>query len=277
MTVIREPVEFLKGEFPNTYLVDTLGFEKHMRQIRGCRGEKVPAAWFERPYFYCLRLDNHKLKGHGDKLYFPSYVTKKDYEFELAGLFTEDIRTTNIDEAIEYVKNEMFFTIFNDLSARDFQADDMKLPLGVSASKGIADKSFGPVLVSGKDLNFDKNGVLSMEMKLRVNNELRLSGNFQEIYFINPKTEKSNCWSFAQFIAWFGKMSQGFRRGDLLGSGTIGSGSIAEFAAKTDKDGKEIEPAIYPWLKEGDVIRMEAEGIGVLENTIGVIDMPSPK
>lgn len=275
--IINRASEFLRREFPNPYLVDTLGFEKHMRQIRERRSEKVPAAWYERPYFYCLRLENEKMKGHGDTLYFPSYVAKKDYEFELVGLFTEPIKTVNLDEAVEYVKNKMFFTIFNDLSCRDFQADDMKLPLGVSASKGISDKSFGPVFVSSRELNFDSNGVPLIGMRLWVNNELRPCQAFDGIYFLDPKTGKPNCWGFAQVIAWFGKMNQGFKAGDLLGSGTVGSGSIAEFARKTDKNGNEIEPAEYPWLKEGDVIKMEAEGIGTLENTVGVIDMRNPK
>ena len=275
--IITRASEFLKRWVPDPYLVDTLGFEKHMRQIRERRSEKVPAAWYERPYFYCLRLENEKIKGHGDTLYFPSYVAKKDYEFELVGLFTESVKTADLNKAVAYVKDKMLFTIFNDLSSRDFQADDMKLPLGVSASKGIADKSFGPVFVSGKKLNFDENGVPFMEMRLWVNNEPRPCQNFNEIYFLDPKTETFNCWSFAQVIVWFGKMNQGFKAGDLLGSGTVGNGSITEFAPKTDKDGKEIEPAKYPWLKKGDVIRMEADGIGVLENTIGIIDMPNPK
>lgn len=267
----------MKQVIPDAYLIDTLGFYGHMKQIRERRSEKVPAAWFERPYFYCLRLESEKIKGHGETLYFPSYVAKKDYEFELAGLFTEPVKTADLDEAIRYVKNKMLFTIFNDLSCRDFQADDMKLPLGVSASKGIPDKSFGPVFVSGRELIFDNKGVPLIGMRLWVNNEPRPCQNFDGIYFIDPKTGKPDCWGFAQVIAWFGKMNQGFRAGDLLGSGTVGSGSIAEFAAKTDKDGKEIEPAVYPWLKEGDIIRMEAEGIGTLENTVGVIDMPNPK
>ena len=275
--IITKASKFLKQTFPNPYLIDTLGFEKHMRQIRERRSEKVPVAWYERPYFYCLRLENEKIKGHGDTLYFPSYVTKKDYEFELVGLFTEPIKTVDLDEAIEYVKNKMFFTIFNDLSSRDFQADDTKLPLGVSASKGIPDKSFGPVFVNGKELVFDKNGVPIIEMRLRVNSESRFCQSFQGIYFLDPKTGKYSCWSFAQVIAWFGKMNQGFKAGDLLGSGTVGSGSIAEFAPKNDKDGKEVEPAKYLWLKEGDVVTMEAEGIGILENKIGVVDMPNPK
>ena len=54
--------------------------------------------------------------------------------------------------------------------------------------------------------------------------------------------------------------------GYFLGSGTIGDGCIAEFSAKMDPEtGKELVPAKYTWLKDGDVVKMEVEGIGVLK------------
>ena len=248
----------------SSYIIDTLGFEKHMRQIRERRGDTVPEAWYKRPYFYTLMLGKEKIRGYSDIVNFPSYVKKKDYEFEIVGIFTEPIQTTSIEEAIEYVITKMFFTIFNDLSARDFQADDMKLPLGVSSSKGIPDKSFGPRRVSGDDLEFDENGIPDIKMRLWVNGDERACQNFRDIYFTDPETDLRKCWGFAQVIEWFGKMNQGFESGWMLGSGTVGGGSIAEFAD-------------YPWLKDGDIIRMEASGIGVLENTVGVIDMLDPR
>jgi len=271
-----EAIPFLK-EHSTLYLIDTLGFEKHMRQIRERRGEVVPPIWYKRPSQYGLRLAEDKIKGPGETLFFPSFVSKKDYEFEIVAFFTESLKTSDLREAIEFVKTRMLFTIFNDLSARDFQAEDMKLPLWVGPSKGIADKGFGPVWVPGTALPFDENGVPEMGLRLWVNGALRCESNFQSIYFRDPETGKKKCWGFAQVIAWFGRMNQGFRKGDLLGSGTVGDGCIAEFAEKRDPTGKEVEPARYPWLKDGDVIRMEAEGLGVLENRIGVIEMPDPK
>jgi 2-keto-4-pentenoate hydratase/2-oxohepta-3-ene-1,7-dioic acid hydratase in catechol pathway len=271
-----EVLDFIQKQ-STCYLIDTLGFEKHMRQIRERRGEPIPPIWYKRPHAYGLRLTPDKIKGPGDTLFFPSFVAKKDYEFEIVAFFTEPLKTIHIQEAIEFVKTKMFFTIFNDLSSRDFQAEDMKLPLWVGPSKGIADKSFGPVWTPGTALCFDENGIPDMKMRLWVNDELRCDSNFRSIYFNDPETGKRKCWGFAQVISWFGRMNQGFQKGDLLGSGTVGDGSIAEFAEKRDTAGNEIEPARYPWLKDGDVIRMEVEGIGVLENRIGVIEMPDPR
>jgi len=246
------------------YLRDTIGFETHMRQIRERRGETTPAAWYKRPYFYALRLPLEKMRMNGDTIRFPSFVEKKDYEFELVGIHMSPIQTTNRAEAIHHSKHNMRFCIMNDLSARDFQADDSRLALGVSASKGLADKSFGDTCAFGRDLNMDDNGVFHLGMYLSVNGKLRTRTNFQSIYFSDPETGKTKNWSFAEVIVWFGKMNQGFEAGDLLGSGTVGNGCIAE---RSD---------IYPWLKHGDEVAMRVDELGELRNKVEVIEMPSP-
>lgn len=248
--------EFLKIHSTH-YLIDTLGFEAHARHLREQRGEKLPDVWYERPFFYSLYLENEKILGSGEIVVIPGFVEKADYEFEIAGFFTEDIMTTQVEEATEYVRNKMLFTIMNDMSARDLQAEDMKLPLSVTASKGVLPKVFGPRWVHGSKLHLDRNGIPHIKVRLLVNREVRCEDNFESIYFTNPRSGIRTCWGFAQCIAWFGGKNQGFKKGHVLGSGTIGNGCIAE-------------NALYPWLKDKDVIRMEAEHIGVLENHIQV-------
>ncbi|MBI4068223.1 fumarylacetoacetate hydrolase family protein [Candidatus Kaiserbacteria bacterium] len=247
------------------YLRDTIGFETHMRQIRERRGENVPDAWYRRPYFYALRLELEKMRTSGQTIRFPSFVKKKDYEFELVGIFLQGIKTTDIAEAIDHMGNGgMKFCIMNDCSCRDFQKEDSLLPLGVSNSKGIADKSFGTTCAYGRDLGMDAAGVFCIEMELSVNGRPRCQSHFNSIYFKDPVTSSLRNWSFAETITWFGKMNQGFEVGDLLGSGTIGNGCIAE---RSD---------IYPWLKHGDEIVMKVDGLGELRNTVEVIEMPTP-
>ena len=247
------------------YLVDALGFETHMRQIRGMRGDSIPPEWYKRPYFYTLRLERDKMRGTGETLRFPSFVRQKDYEFELVAMHLQSIQTTDIREAIAHVRDHMVFSIFNDCSCRDFQADDRALALGVSASKGIADKGFGPKWAHGRDLNMDDNGVFHVGMKLVVNDAVRCETSFDSIYFDDPETGARRNWSFAQVIAWMGRMNQGFGKGDLLGSGTVGNGAIAE------------RHNIHPWLRHGDEIVMRVEGLGELHSTVEVFDMPDPR
>lgn len=246
-------------------IFDALAFEKHMRQIRQKRGDTVPLEWYERVTGYIGRLESGKIKEDGDTILYPSFEQKKDCEFEIVGMCLESVQTTNITEAVKFVKNHMAFTIWNDTSCREFQAYDMKLPLSVAFSKGMADKAFGPQWVSGKDLMMDKNGIFNMLVRLRVNDDTLCEDDFQSIYFTDPNTGERRAWGFAQIIAWFGKINQGFEKGDLIGSGTIGNGSIADALPQRD------------WLKEGDKIEMCAEGIGKLTNIVGVIEMPDPR
>jgi 2-keto-4-pentenoate hydratase/2-oxohepta-3-ene-1,7-dioic acid hydratase in catechol pathway len=57
----------------------------------------------------------------------------------------------------------------------------------------------------------------------------------------------------------------------LLGSGTVGDGSIGEHSAKIDPaTGGEISPALYPWLRDGDEVEMEVEMIGTLSNKVKI-------
>lgn len=204
------------------------------------------------------------MRHSGELLRFPSYVQKKDYEFEIVGMFLKPIKTTDKKEAIAHIRDHMVFCIFNDASCRDFQARDMLLPLGVSNSKGIADKSFGPLCLQGGDIPMDENGVFNIPMSLHVNDELRAYTNFNTIYFTHPKTGELKNWSFAEAVVFMGYMNQGFEEGSLIGSGTVGNGSIAEH---TDR---------YPWLTDGDRICMHAKGLGDLANVVEIVPMVDP-
>jgi fumarylacetoacetate (FAA) hydrolase len=63
-------------------------------------------------------------------------------------------------------------------------------------------------------------------------------------------------WTFAEIIAHASRNAR-LQPGDIIGSGTVGTGCIVEFPEGT-----------YPWLQPGDIVELEAEGIGTLRNTI---------
>jgi 2-keto-4-pentenoate hydratase/2-oxohepta-3-ene-1,7-dioic acid hydratase in catechol pathway len=143
--------------------------------------------------------------------------------------------------------------------------------LGPANSKSVVGKSFGPKLVKASEIPMDQNGVLNMEMILTVNGEERNRSNYNTLYHEHPTTLKKGAWSFPRIMAWLGRQNIWVHPGYVLGSGTLGSGCIAEFSAKVDpKNGDTITPALYPWLKDGDTVRMEVEHIGVLENKVRV-------
>ena len=236
---------------------DFLGFEKHVRQIRDKRGAKVPELWYKRPGYYVGSIAPDKIFGSGP-INIPSFVEKPDYEFEIALVVGKEAKPTHLQDAVTFIQQHCFFTLCNDWSARDYQKLDMEMGLSVSHSKTIIGTSFGPALIPASQFRFDENGIPDIAMKLTVNGEVRSESNYNTVY-----------WSFPKILTFLGQENISLFPGDIIGSGTVGNGCIAEFAAKVI-DGKEVEPAKYPWLKNGDEITLTADKIGSLTNTIQI-------
>jgi fumarylacetoacetate (FAA) hydrolase len=129
------------------------------------------------------------------------------------------------------------FTVLNDWSARDLQRAEMTVGLGPAKGKDFA-TSLGPVLVTPEEL-----GGLRLEMTARVNGEERSRGNLGDIH-----------WPFEELAAHAAKSTR-LLPGDVLGSGTVATGCILEHG-----DGR--------WLRPGDEVELEVEGIGVLRNRV---------
>jgi fumarylacetoacetate (FAA) hydrolase len=126
----------------------------------------------------------------------------------------------------------------NDWSARDVQRAEMTVGLGPAKGKDFA-TSLGPVLVTADEL--DGSGA---EMVARVNGEERSRGNSRDMHH-----------SWQAIVAQAGRNTR-LLPGDVLGSGTVGSGCILEHGGGR-------------WLQPGDVVELEIEGIGILRNTVG--------
>lgn len=231
---------------PRTFY-DFLGFEKHVRQIRAKRGATVPELWYKRPGYYLANLSPDKLFGSGETVLIPPFVEKPDYEFEIALIVGKEGRPKTVEEATHFIQQHCSFTILNDWSARDYQKLDMEVGLSVSHSKSIIGNSLGPCLVPASQFKFDAQGLPDIPMKLTVNGQVRCESNYNTVY-----------WSFSKILSFLASENIGVFPGDILGSGTVGDGCIAEFTPD------------YPWLKNGDEIVMEAQGIGVLQNVVRI-------
>jgi fumarylacetoacetate (FAA) hydrolase len=252
------------------FLMDFLGFEKHLVQIRAKRGAQIWPAWYQHAAYYAVDLAPEKLYGPGDEVPLPAFVKAPDYEFEIGCIVGKSALLTSQQDALKFFKENCWLTILNDWSARDVQMVDMQ-GLGPTNSKFILGKSIGPKIVSASQFVMDENGVLDMEMILKVNGEERNRSNYNTLYHTNPATGTKGAWSFPRIMAFLGQQNIMVHEGYLLGSGTIGSGCIAEFSAKLNPaNGEVLEPAVYPWLKDGDIVTLEAAGIGVLENKVRV-------
>ncbi|CAN5408852.1 hypothetical protein BH11CYA1_BH11CYA1_35340 [soil metagenome] len=250
-------------------LLDFLGFETHIRQIRAKRGVEVSPVWYDHAAYYVVDLPADKVFASGEEVSIPSIVKAPDYEFEIGCLTTSSALIKSEAEALQFIKDHCYFTILNDWSARDIQKKDME-GLGPTNSKFVIGKSIGPKLVKASELKMDENGVFDMEMILTVNGVERTRSNYQSLYHTHPVSGEKKAWSFARIFAWLGSQNIAIQPGYFFGSGTVGNGCIAEFMATYDANGAELTAAGYPWLKDGDVVKMEVAGIGVLENKVSI-------
>ena len=223
---------------------DFYAFEQHVKSARTKRGLDMIPEWYEIPTFYFTNTS--EIYGHDAPIPYPVGSHELDFELEIACAIGREGKNIPVEEAASYVAG---YTIMNDWSARDFQRQDMKLNLGPGKGKDFA-TSLGPWLVTPDELVAHHAGSgaserYTMAMVARVNGQEISRGNFCEIYY-----------SFPQMIAWASRNVR-LRVGDVLGSGTVGTGCILELGTQ-----------VHPWLQHGDLIELEIEGIGVLRNKI---------
>lgn len=201
---------------------DFFAFEQHVATARRNRGSEVPKEWYEFPVFYFT--NPAAVYGPDDDIPYPDGTNELDYELEVAAVIGR-----NSDIA--------GFTIMNDWSARDIQRKEMRVGLGPAKAKDFA-TTLGPVLVTS-----DEFGGTEAVMTARVNGEERSRGELADIHY---------SW---QEILDQAKRNTTLKPGDVIGSGTVGTGSILEH-----NDGR--------WLTRGDVVECEIEGIGILRNRV---------
>src|SRR5690606_34443973 len=138
------------------------------------------------------------------------------------------------------------YMIMNDWSARDLQREEMTVGLGPAKGKDFA-TSLGPWLVTPDELEEFALGDdrYNLTMVARVNGVERSRGNARDMFY-----------SFHQLVAHASR-DVTLEPGDVLGSGTVGTGCLLELTAGQG-----------PWLEEGDVVELEISGLGVLRNRI---------
>lgn len=234
----------LRAPLPNPPgLRDFYAFEQHVKSAYEVAGKPVPPVWYEFPAFY---FGNHAATyGPNDFIPYPHGSNALDYELEVACVIAKEGRNIPVSRAEDYI---MGFMIYNDWSARDIQLREMAIGLGPTKGKDFAN-SFGPYLITPDELEAhktDRPGVYDLAMVARVNGEERSRGNWKDMHY-----------SFGEMIAYASRDAT-LKPGDIIGSGTVGTGCLLEL---TKGQG--------PWLKPGDVVELEIEGLGILQNTVG--------
>ncbi|HBE28121.1 MAG TPA: fumarylacetoacetase, partial [Ktedonobacter sp.] len=223
---------------------DFYAFEQHVKSARARRGVGMIPEWYEIPTFYFT--NNSEMYGHDQDVPYPVGSNELDIELEIACVIGREGKDIPVEEAANYIAG---YTVMNDWSARDFQRKDMVLNLGPGKGKDFA-TSLGPWLVTPDELASRRSGSgaserYDMTMLARVNGKEISHGNFKDIYY-----------SFPQMIAWASRNAR-LRVGDVLGSGTVGTGCLLEIGTE-----------VHPWFQRGEVIELEIDGIGILRNRI---------
>ena len=224
-------------------LRDFYAFEGHVRTMWERRGGEVPAAWYRLPIFYFSNVS--EIRGPGEPVWSPAASSELDYELEVAALVDTPVVDLSEERGDEAIGGYM---IFNDWSARDLQREETTVRLGPAKGKDFA-SSIGPWLVTPDELaSARRPGATGPDLALTAE--------------VNGVETSRGRWSDAQFT--FGAMvarasaDARLRPGDLLGSGTVGTGCLLE--VKDATLGRYLEP--------GDEVVLRVERLGALATRI---------
>ena len=217
---------------PNS-LRDFLVVEEHMQGAVDAGAVKaIPAEWYELPAHYKGNVDT--IYGPDDVVPWPPYTDKLDYELEICAVIGRAGYRVAAEDATPLIAG---YTIYNDWSARDIQLREMSVGIGPGIGKDFA-SSIGPCIATPDEFDRDH-----ARLAARVDGETWSEGVLGKMHF-----------SFEQIIEYVTQEAT-IQPGDLLGSGTVGRGCGLELGR---------------WLTEGCTVELEAEGIGVLRNRVGV-------
>jgi 2-keto-4-pentenoate hydratase/2-oxohepta-3-ene-1,7-dioic acid hydratase in catechol pathway len=183
------------------------------------------------PWFFLRSTTS--LLAHGEASPRPRVSEKFDYEAELAVVIGKRARHVKREDALDYVFG---YACFNDISVRDYQKRTPQWTIGKNFDRTGA---LGPLLVSADELPA---GGAGLAIQSRLNGQVMQDANTRDMI-----------WDVAETIALLTECLT-LEPGDVIAMGTPAG------------VGQSRTPPV--WMKAGDTIEVEIEGIGLLVNTI---------
>lgn len=226
---------------------DSLCFLDHLRGCRRAMGApaELPPVWDTVPTFYFGNPAG--VVGPFDDVAISPGCTMFDFELELGAVIGRGGRDLHPDTAEEHI---IGYTLLNDWTARDLQAIDMEMGIGMGKAKDGA-TTLGPWLVTPDELQpHQRDGRLSIELSATVNDREITRGTLDQAD-----------WTFGEVLAY---VSRGVDLvpGDVIGSGTVPGGCLFEHTSPETRD----NPA--SWLRSGDIVTLQATGLGLTRQTV---------
>jgi len=196
---IRKATWLAPVESPRNFLCAGRNFNSHHKESAegwSKEGIKIDRSSFPTGF---VKLPG-TIVGDGESVPFPEAVTELDYEIEVAAVLGASAHAISVDEALGHVFG---YTVFIDLSARDWQRQEMRSQMLLLGKNFPSFGPLGPWILTADEV--PDPGALHLE--LRVNGELRQSAPASDMIF-----------SFPQLISFWSQV--GLVAGDLIASGT---------------------------------------------------------
>lgn len=170
--------------------------------------------------------------GNGAAIHCPRVSDKLDYEGELAFVIGKRCRHVSVDKAHGVIAG---FTIANDVSVRDWQVRSPTMMIGKSFDTA---GPLGPWIVTADEIGDPHN----LSLKTWVDDELRQNSNTGQMIF--------NCYEMVAYLS----QAMTLEPGDVISTGTPAGVGV------------KMQPRGY--LKPGQTVKVEIEGIGILVNPV---------
>lgn len=240
-----EDVTFLAPIARPVSIRDFSAFEQHTKGVVEGSGGTMNPAWYDFPIFYFS--NPNCVIGDGDPVVPPKKSKLLDFELEVACVVGGEILDLDPNSS-DWHQAIAGFVLMNDWSARDLGVKEMALLFGPAKAKDFA-TTLGPWLTTPDEFAIAE-GRFDCPLTVKVNGKTRGEGNVKDLYF-----------SWSQILA-HASADCTLYPGDVIGSGTCGSGCILELRFSKGKDD-------HPWLKPGDHVEISSPVLGTLTSPIG--------
>jgi fumarylacetoacetate (FAA) hydrolase len=229
---------------------DFYAFEQHVATMWKRRQSEIPEAWYRLPIFYFSNTS--EIRGPGDPVWPPAGSVELDFELEVGAIVDTPAYNLTEEHAAEAIGG---YFVLNDWSARDLQRDESSVRLGPAKGKDFA-TTIGPWIVTPDELTPNwASGATAPDLAMTATVEGADGARVE----VTRGSWSSARYSFGQMLAR-ASADVHVRPGEILGSGTVGTGCLLEVKDQT----------LGRWLEPGDLVTVAIDGIGEMQTPIVV-------